>query len=257
MKNEASKINVSIAKSLFVLSGVILVVALIVFIYFNFVKKEPLSFYRNIDNCSVVTEKKTSFRSYRSRRKLFSRTVYYVHVKNYDESIYLDMIVGSAYYDAMSRFNGRSDVTLSFFKTKRDKLFPAYSITSSSDNASVQYRECYPPALLNSVLFYVGSAGIAILIMGLSAFVISQKYKDSQPVDPFKNVEYPVKNSFDPESDEAAAKDPYLYAGRHNNNASQKKQNSDTKLSASERDELLKQFDKLTSDGKYKYKTHD
>ena len=145
--NETVKMHTSFAKTFFIIAGAALLFSLTVYVYYNFIRTESLRFYKDIDNCSVSL--RTETHRTRSGKRSKTRTSYYVYVTTPEGEQDLKMNVSRSYYDAMSLYNGKKDITLSFFKTKSGALFPSTIAGCSEKEAGRQYVKCYPPNMLN------------------------------------------------------------------------------------------------------------
>ena len=221
--------DASLAKFFLFGGGIVLLLTGIVFIYSRFIQSEPLTFYKNIDDCKVTVDYKTTHTRYRGKTK--THRDYYVYVKTPDGADNVSMKVSKSYYNEMSKFVGLKNVTLSFFKTESGKLFPSYTPGASAGKAGHQYVECYPSAAMNIILIIMGGAGV--VFVSVSNDMLMQEF------------------------DKAMENDPYKLSRSPSSSRQTAQQQAEKRVSASQRDELLRQFDELTADGKYKYKTHD
>ena len=171
--NETVKMHTSFAKTFFIIAGAALLFSLTVYVYYNFIRTESLKFYKDMDNCSVSL--RTETHRTRSGRRSKTRTSYYVYVTTPEGEQNLKMNVSRSYYDAMSLYNGKKDITLSFFKTKSGELFPSTIAGCSEKEAGRQYVKCYPPNMLNTVMLVIACIGAAFIGAGLLAMRTAKK----------------------------------------------------------------------------------
>ena len=255
IQQDLVKTHFSFAKFFFVIAGAILLFSGFAYLYVNFVRTEPLEFYKDIENCTVVTDYEIS-RSYGSSDRTY--TTYYVYVYTPEGEKNVKMSVSRSYYDNMSAYNQRTGVKLSFFKTKKGSLFPAYSFGCSEKTAGHQYVECYPPTVLNTIIAVAACVGGACLIVGLFAWRTARNRDEELAVEVAQTgIEESHEDEFLKEFDEAMQRDPRRLTRSPASSRGNVADKGGKRISASERDELLKEFDKLTADGKYKYKMHE
>lgn len=262
IKEEMVKTDASLAKFFFFGAGIVLLLTGIIFVYSRFIRTEPLTFYKDIENCKVVTDVKITHTRSRGRTKTHRH--YYVYVYTPDGTDDVRMQVSRSYYNEMSKYIGVKNVKLSFFKTKSGKLFPSYTLGCSASKAGHQYVECYPSMLYDTLLIVLACIGGALLVVGAAAFRSFRKKSGELAAETaVSSIEddIPVDNTFMKEFDEAIERDPYKYTRSrrsiHDYNPAQEEKPKEKRISYSERDELLREFDKLTADGKYNYKMHD
>ena len=255
--NETVKMHTSFAKTFFIIAGAALLFSLTVYVYYNFIRTESLKFYKDMDNCSVSL--RTDTHRTRSGKRSKTRTSYYVYVTTPEGEQDLKMNVSRSYYDAMSLYNGKKDITLSFFKTKSGELFPSTIAGCSEKEAGRQYVKCYPPNMLNTVMLVIACIGGAFIGAGLLAMRTAKNYSGAaavqKPADNTVSEEH--NDEFMREFNEAMERDPFKrtrspYSVRGNGVSGKEE-----KISWRERDKLMKEFDELTADGKYNYKSHN
>ncbi len=258
IRKDMIKTDASLAKFFLFGGGIVLLLTGIVFIYSRFIQSEPLTFYKNIDDCKVTVDYKTTHTRYRGKTK--THRDYYVYVKTPDGADNVSMKVSKSYYNEMSKFVGLKNVTLSFFKTESGKLFPSYTPGASAGKAGHQYVECYPSAAMNIILIIMGGAGVVFVSVGLAALRTYRRknYELHNEVAASGIEQGQVSNDMlMQEFDKAMENDPYKLSRSPSSSRQTAQQQAEKRVSASQRDELLRQFDELTADGKYKYKTHD
>jgi hypothetical protein len=173
------------------------------------------------------------------------------------------MKVSRSYYNEMSKLAVKKSVKLSFFKTKSGALFPSYTFGASASKAGHQYVECYPSSMLNIlciILACAGAGGISVGLLALRTYRRKSGELNAQAAGGIVD-DIPVDNTFMKEFDEAIERDPYKYTRSrrsvHELDYLKEEQPKEKRISAAERRELLRQFDELTADGKYNYKSHD
>ena len=258
IKKDLVKTHFSLAKFFFITGGIVLLSCALLFIYFNYIHSESLEFYKEIEGCRVKTEftvtRKRSFFTHGDSWK----TKYYVYVYTPEGEKNIGMVVSESYYKKMLGFDrAEIGVPLSVFKTSDGSLFPAYTKDCSVREAERQYAECYPPKGLNFFLKIAAWVGGACFGVGMLA-LRSAKRRDRELADEVAQtgVEESQEVKLLQEFNEAIERDP-LRRTRYLEDKSGKSGESQKRLTAGERDELLKEFDKLTTDGKYKYKMHE
>lgn len=261
IKEEMVKTDASLAKFFFFGAGIVLLLTGIIFVYSRFIRTEPLTFYKDIENCKVVTDVKITHTRSRGRTKTHRH--YYVYVYTPDGTDDVRMQVSRSYYNEMSKYIGVKNVKLSFFKTKSGALFPSYTFGASASKAGHQYIECYPSSMLNIlciILACAGAGGISVGLLALRTYRRKNGELNAQAAGGIVD-DIPVDNTFMKEFDEALERDPYKYTRSrrsiHDYKPAQEEKPKEKRISYSERDELLREFDKLTADGKYNYKMHD
>ena len=249
--------DASLAKFFLFGAGIVLILTGLIFVYSRFVRTEPMTFYKDIDDCRVVTEVKTT----RSRSNGKSKTYkhYYVYVYTPDGTDDVRMKVSRSYYSEMSKYMGVKNTKLSFFKTKGGSLFPSYTYGCSESKAGHQYVECYPSVFLETLLIIMAAIGGVMLVVGLSALCsFIKKNRELVSETEVSGIEYDDNNDeFMKEFDEAMQRDPYRRTRSPSSSRGNKPSQDEVRISAEEREEFLRQFDELTADGRYKYKTHD
>ena len=254
LKKDLVKTHFSLAKFFFSLAGILVLISGIVFVYSNYIRTEPLEFYKEIENCSVFTHSET-IRS--SRRSMGSYTIYHVYVHTPEGEKDLNMTVSRSYYTKMSAYDRVGNLKLSFFRTKKGSLFPSYSFGASEREAGHQYIECYPPTVLNTVLAITACLGGACLMVGLFAWRTARRRNEELSAEVAQTgVEESNDEELLREFDEAMQRDPFRRTRSPASVRGNAVSEQEEQISWQEREELLNEFDKLTAGGKYNYKSH-
>lgn len=265
IRKDMIKTDASTAKFFFILAGIVLLIAGALYAYHNFIRTEPLTYYKDIADCKVTVDYKTTYTRSRGRRK--SHRNYYVYVTTPEGEPNVKMKSSRSYYNKMLKFAGRSGVTLSFFQTKSGDIFPAYTRGNSATKAGHQYVECFPPAIVNTSALILAGGGVVLMSVGILALRSYRKKSRELAIETaVSGVEYDyddrsVNDVFMKEFDEALERDPNKYTRSHrsihDNEPAKEEKPAQNKMTAKERIELMREFDKLTADGKYNYKMHD
>ena len=256
IKKDTIRTHFSLAKFFFVLAGALILIGGCLFAYYRFIRSEPLDFYKDIENCRVVTYSETSTsRSYSGGSR--TRTDYYVNVYTPDGERDIKLAVSKEYYYKMSLYDKRNNVKLSFFKTKKGGLFPTYTLGVSEREAGRQYMECYPPTVVYTVSAIIACIGGVFLIVGLLALRTARQHNDELTAEVAQTgVEKNEDDVFMREFDEAMQRDNFRRTRSPRSLRGNVAAEPEEQISPQQREELLDEFYKLTASGKYNYKSH-
>ena len=241
--NQSAEMNNSLGKFFFTVGAVIMAITIGGFLGWLFFGYEDMTYVENVHNCSVTTQVKTRYvRRHRRTRRV--RT-YYVTVEQPDEGIDITLRgVSADYYKPFKSYEGRDDVTISFFKDEAGNLFPAYHINCTEKEAAKEYRQAQNNKLPRTLLGLGCLIGTSIISAGLNALRVAKRYANAPPVGQVSPQVRTLVSEFDQE-----------VSRRDDRAAGSESQGKEEKpLTAEEKAELLREFDQLTADGKYKDK---
>ena len=256
IKKDTIRTHFSLAKFFFVLAGTLILIGGCLYVYNKFIRSEPLDFYKDIENCRVVTYSETST-SHTYSGGSRTRTDYYVNVYTPDGERDVKLAVSKDYYIKMSLYDKRDNVKLSFFKTKKGSLFPTYTPGVSEREAGRQYMECYPPTVVYTVSAIIACIGGVFLIVGLLALRTARQHNDELTAEVAQTgVEKSEDDVFLREFDEAMQRDNFRRTRSPRSLRGNVAAEPEEQISPQQREEFLDEFYKLTASGKYNYKSH-
>ena len=233
--NIAAKVNASIAKSLAVIGGVIVLAAVMLRLYAAVFYLPELRFYKNVPDCSLRVY--TVFENEIKRKCVF--------IDNNDCNVHEKLYVNSEYCSYLMKYNRKNNVDVSLFKTYGNKTFATFDFRCSEKEAAKQYKQFYPPRKLELAGNIVFGIGCSIVTMGLVALGISRRYNDPDETYIPTQKEQELSKELSQQFDNELSKSPYSYRKAPRRGPSQ--------ISESEKEQLLHQFDEMTENQRYKY----